>query len=402
VTGGSLDRQIDAVVAAGNCSGCGACCLLDGGLGMELNEHGYNRPVRHTPPSAGSVRARFDKICPGLVVRAQRPKSSARHALLGSTFRAWKAWATDPQIRHLGSSGGTITALVSWLLENGRISSATEAAGDPRAPLRTTTTEVSTAAGALESAGSRYAPVSNAAHAVLGRPDVAFVGKPCEVAAVRALAGESGRCAPLLISFFCAGTPSQTATDQLASRLADASEVTDLWYRGHGWPGRFTVTMSDGSTTSDDYDHSWGKVLGPTIQWRCKICPDGIGESADIVAADIWETDSRGFPVFDERPGVSALLARTERGLEVLEEAFAADVLAGGPLHLDALAAAQPSQVERRQTLLARALGARLAGRQVPRFRGFALPLITRGRPRVLARIARGSYRRVREGRADG
>jgi coenzyme F420 hydrogenase subunit beta len=398
----SLDRQIEAVVSAGNCSGCGACCLLDSGLTMELNAHGYNRPVRRGPRAPGSVSARFARICPGVSVQAQRPAGSVRHRLLGPTFRAWQAWAVDPQIRHVGSSGGTITAIVSWLLQSGRITEATEAARDPQDPRRTTTAVVTSHEGAVRCAGSRYAPASSAAHAALGQPDVAFVGKPCEVSAVRALALESGKAAPLLISFFCAGTPSQTATDRLAQRLAGGGEPTDLWYRGHGWPGRFTVTLADGSSASESYDQSWGRELGPTMQWRCKICPDGVGESADIVAADYWETDAQGFPAFDERPGVSALLARTPRGLAVLEDAFADRVLAGRPLDLDALAAVQPSQVERRRTLLARALGVRAAGRPVPRFRGFALPLITRGRPRILARIARGSYRRVREGRADG
>lgn len=398
----SLDRQIEKVVAAGNCSGCGGCCLLDSGLEMELNEYGYNRPVRRRPAAAGSVNARFDRICPGVVVSARRPAGSVRHSLMGSTFRSWQAWAVDPQIRHLGSSGGTITAIVSWLLRRDRITGATEASGDPEQPLRTITTTVTSADGALRSTGSRYAPASSAAQAVLGRPDLAFVGKPCEVSAVRALAEESGQAAPLLLSFFCAGTPSQAATDRLAGELAGDGEVADLWYRGHGWPGRFTVTMADGSTASDDYDHSWGKVLGPTVQWRCKICPDGIGESADIVAADFWETDATGYPVFEERDGVSALLARTERGLAVLDEAFADGALDGSDLDLEALAGVQPAQVERRRTLLARTLGARIAGRPVPHFRGFRLAAVTRGRPRILARIARGSYRRIREGRANG
>ena len=396
-----LDGAIQAVVDSGNCTGCGACCLLDPGLVMRLNDHGYSRPVRTGPPRDG-VDADFARVCPGVVVNAEHPEGSSRHELLGSTYRSWQAWAADPAIRFAGSSGGVITALTAWLLESGRVTQVVAAGRDDREANRTVTLSLTTPSGVIKAAGSRYAPVSNAAAAVLGRADVAVVGKPCEATAVRALARETGQQAPLLISFFCAGTPSQHATDALAARLADGQEVDDLWYRGHGWPGSFTVVRADGSLACDTYDHSWGRELGPTVQWRCKICPDGVGEAADIVAADYWQSDERGYPVFDERAGVSALLARTRRGLEIVEQALAAGVLIVADLDLDALARVQPSQVERRRTLLARTMGARLAGRAVPTFRGFGLLRITRGRPRELVRIARGSLRRIREGRADG
>lgn len=399
---GTLDLQVRAVVEAGNCSGCGACCLLDKGLEMQLNEHGYARPVRTGPGGEESPATQFSRVCPGVTVTARRPHGAARHALLGPAIRSWQAWAGDDEVRFRGSSGGAITALTRWLLESGQVSEVVAAERDAQEPQRTITVSLRTPSRVIETAGSRYAPVSNAARASLGRADVAFVGKPCEVAAVRALAEVEDAPAPLLLSFFCAGTPSQWATRSLAERLAGGRGVSDLWYRGRGWPGSFTVTRADGSTATETYDHSWGRELGPTMQWRCKICPDGIGEAADIVAADYWESDSNGYPIFDERDGVSALIARTHRGIEVLERAFAEGVLQGSGLDLDALAAVQPSQVERRRTLLVRLVGTWLAGRPVPRFRGFGLLRMTRGRPRQLVRIAAGSYRRIKAGRANG
>ncbi|MFT3888300.1 MAG: Coenzyme F420 hydrogenase/dehydrogenase, beta subunit C-terminal domain [Arachnia sp.] len=397
-----LDLKIAEVVRSGNCTGCGACCLLDDGLRMEISDKGYSRPERRTAPSSAPDVADFDAICPGVRVRAQRPAGSVRHPLLGSSFGSWQAWATDPEIRERGSSGGTISALVAWMLATGRVTESVGATKSPETPLRTVSLTLRTREDVMAAAGSRYAPVSNAAIALVDRPDTAFVGKPCEVTAVRALADLRGGPGPVLLSFFCAGTPSQHATDALVHQLVGEAKPVDLWYRGNGWPGEFTVIAEDGTRGTDSYDHSWGKQLGPTVQWRCKVCPDGVGESADIVAADFWETDENGYPLFAERAGVSALIARTRRGVALIEEAFQEGVIEGEPLDLDALAAVQPAQTDRRETLMARVAGARVAGRRAPKFEGFGFWRGLRGRPRMLVRIARGSHRRVRQGRADG
>ncbi len=362
---------------------------------MELNPNGYYRPARVAPPKTGVYEAKFDRICPGVEVRAQHPNGALRHPLLGSSFGNWQAWATNDAIRIQGSSGGIITAIVSWLLQSNQITEVVAANKDPSEPRRSVPVTLKTSREAFDAAGSRYAPVSNAVKTVLGKPGAAFIGKPCEVAAVRGLAHETGKMAPLLISFFCAGTPSQRATDSLVGKLSGSGPVADLWYRGRGWPGEFTVIGIDGTRATESYDQSWGKELGPTVQWRCKICPDSVGESADIVAADYWETDEHGYPSFNEREGVSALIARTPRGLDVVNRAFVAQAVTGAPLDLDDLAAVQPLQTQRRQTILARTAGALLAGRRAPRFIGFGFWRILRGRPRQLLGIVRGSRRRA-------
>nr|WP_269779425.1 Coenzyme F420 hydrogenase/dehydrogenase, beta subunit C-terminal domain [Propioniciclava soli] len=316
---------------------------------------------------------------------------------MGTHVAAWRAWATAPDVRHRGSSGGTLTALSAWLLESGRARSVASAAADPEDPRRTRSLPVVDRAGALACAGSRYAPACSAALPV-GAGE-AFVGKPCEASATRALHAGQGASAPLILSFFCAGTPSQHATDDLAAELAAGQPIADLWYRGRGWPGQFTVEREGGTTASITYDESWGKRLGPTTQWRCKICVDGIGDSADVVAADLWETDVRGYPTFAAADGCSALIARTERGRQTVLEAVRAGVLAVEEIDMDRLAAVQPLQVQRRTTLFGRLLGVRLAGRRVPDYRGFGLARWALKSPRAAVRALRGSWRRTRRAR---
>ena len=394
----ALHDAIDGVVRSGNCSGCGMCTLLDPGLGMQLDSAGFNRPVATGALNpAPDALSKFRTGCPGLTVAAQSPPGSTRHSTMGPVVRAWRAWATDPDTRFLGSSGGALTALAAWLAETGEAASVVGARAEPANPRRTVSVRITSREEALAAAGSRYAPASNCTAAEPGDAASAFVGKPCEVSALAAIA-DSASPRPLLLSFFCAGTPSQFATDRLVEGLgvAPAERPTGLWYRGHGWPGRFTVERRGTESVSASYDESWGEHLGPAVQWRCKICPDGVGESSDVTAADLWEADERGYPDFTERAGVSALIARTERGLDVVTRAIAAGVLEATPLDIDELARVQPLQRERRQTLLGRLVGTVAAGGRVPRFRGFGLARFAAARLRLVLRVARGTYRRRR------
>jgi coenzyme F420 hydrogenase subunit beta len=317
---------------------------------------------------------------------------------MGSYFGVWEAWASEETVRQRGSSGGALTALHRWLLDSGRASTIASASigSEPR---RTVPVTITTKEAALAAAGSRYAPVG-----VLSNPDVmssdAITAKPCEISAIRALR-TTGRTEdvddPILLSFFCAGTPSQLATDDLLAKLgvpADRS-IDDLWYRGRGWPGRFTVRTADGEA-SLSYDESWGGILGPATHWRCKTCADGVGESADVVAADLWKVDERGYPVFTEGPGSSALIARTERGFEAVRAAAAAGAVVVRPIRVSELADAQPLQRNRRISLFGRLLGGRLAGVPGPRYRGFRLWALALAHPRLNLRAARGTYARVR------
>lgn len=391
----ALKSEIERVVADGNCSGCGACLLLDDGLELEIGSDGFSRPVQARPSTADpGAAAAFRASCPGRIVRAGHERGAERDATMGPVVAVWRAWAADEAIRLAGSSGGTLTALSDWLRASGRATRVTGVTAAPDAR-RTVPIAITTREQALAAAGSRYAPVAGPLPALGG----ATVAAPCRISAMRALGGEHGQQQlrdEILLSFYCAGTPSQAATDSLSEQLVGAGPATVLRYRGDGWPGRFTVTAESGATASLDYEASWGATLGRALHPRCKLCPDGVGEAADIVAADLWDADDRGYPIFDDAAGTSALIARTRRGYEIVLAAVDAGVLVVHPMRIERLAAVQPLHVERRSTLAGRMLGAMLAGRRIPRYRGFGLLALAMPRWRLALRAARGTWRRLR------
>ncbi len=217
-----LDRAWTRVVRTQNCSGCGACTRLDPGLSMAVDDDGYSRPVRigAARPRTGAARI-FTQICPGRRVDSPRPAGAKVHPSLGPIVSSWQAWAGDPAVRHRGSSGGALTALIVWLIDTGEVAACTAVRADPEAPRRTVPVTITTRAEALEAAGSRYAPVATLSDPDALRPGRVLVAKPCEISAARQSLrrDEVTDRSPLLLSFFCAGTPSQHATERLLGDL---------------------------------------------------------------------------------------------------------------------------------------------------------------------------------------
>jgi coenzyme F420 hydrogenase subunit beta len=379
-----LFRQaIDRIVAADNCTGCGLCAALSDQVEMRLNDDGYLRPVwvdgePDDDPDGESLR-RFKAGCPGVAVHAPQVPGARSHPIMGPYISVWTGWAKDPDARHAGSSAGVLTSLAAWLIESGRAPSVIGAGPSPDRPRRTVPVTITSKQDALAAAGSRYAPVAVASlfDDAAARSGAALVGKPCEAYAVRRSVGSGPLAdagpAPFIMSFFCAGVPSQRATDDLVTRLAEGREVSSVRYRGNGWPGNFAVRTTDGQLAEVDYEESWGKALGPHVQNRCKICPDGVGEHADIAVGDFWLSDDKGYPVFSDAEPVSAVIARTRRGHETLMAAAEAGIVELRPADLDDVAKVQPLQVQRRRTLLPRLLGRLLAGRRIPAQRGYHL-----------------------------
>lgn len=377
-----------ARVARGNlCAGCGACAgLLPGRIAMEMTPPGYLRPVQKAPVSAGEDGL-IAAVCPGLgqEVRAQgRPDSP----LWGPFLEMRTGWAADPVLRHAGASGGGLSAVLAFLLASEQVDAVLQIRADPAVPIGNATVVSAGMAELLAAAGSRYAPSAPLEKLRELQADgrrFAFVGKPCDAAALRALIAEEpdfGRVFPVILSFFCAGVPSQTgARAVLAALGAPEAETESFRFRGNGWPGRATARLKDGSERSMTYHDSWGGILSKHVQHRCKICADGTGVAADIVCADAWDSDEKGYPAFAEAPGISLIVARTALGAELVAGAEAAGQIETRAFTPQDLTAIQPGQRERRRALLARLAALRLTGRPVPRYRGLLLRAAARQNP---------------------
>ena len=397
-------HRLDVVLEQDLCSGCGACAFVGRDHGVVMLDI---PTVGRRPVGADALpRALKDEIvraCPGSQVTSpgwpEVPDPST--LLVGPTEAIWEGWASDPGLRWAGSSGGVVTALATYALEVLGMALVVHTGMDDAVPWGNRTVVSRDRASLLLNSGSRYttsSPVEALELIESADGPCVFIGKPCDVAAVRELRRERpalDRNLGLVLSFFCAGTPPTGASLRLAAELGfrEPAAISQVRYRGRGWPGSFVVGSTDGRTSELTYDESWGRLASTPRQLRCTLCPDGLGELADVTGGDAWHR--HGDESGGGSDGVSLILARTARGRTVVEGAIEAGYLTATVSDASDVVLAQPL-TRRRMLVPARAAALRTAGLAAPRYPGFRLGAAARQLgPKAWAREYAGMVRRI-------
>ena len=387
------------------CAGCGGCAAISPGLEMRQSSLGYIRPEVIGPVS-NEENIKITNVCPGL---GQTIHAGGRldDVVFGPYVEIRDGWATDPELRFSASSGGALSAVLVHLLETNAVDGVLQVAADPEDPVGNHTVISRNRADVLNAAGSRYAPSAPlAALPDLPEGRFAVVGKPCDAAALQAMRATDPKLAEkvaYVLSFFCAGVPSiEGGRDVVRALGFESQDVQRFRYRGHGWPGKATAQTHAGQEASMSYAESWGNLLSPRVQHRCRLCADGAGAAADLVFADAWETDEAGYPIFEEEDGISLIVARTDSGRSLMEAAETSGALQTRPFDVSRLPRMQRGQTWRRRGLLPRLLALQSIGRPIPRYRGMQLLAVMQLSPwkeRIHAFL--GMVRRARAGRGD-
>ncbi len=399
-------RSLARVARGDTCTGCGLCAAIaPATITMVMQPPGYLRPVQSAAITSAQDAA-IAAACPGLVID-ETTTAPIDDALWGPAYFVGTGYATDAKLRHQASSGGVISVLLIHALKSGLVDFVIQTGADPVVHTANQTVVSTGYDDVFHAAGSRYAASAPLAGledwlALPGR--FAFVGKPCDVTALRARARTDPRInqrVPLMLAFFCAGIPSAAGAGRILDRLGvKPDDVAGFRYRGDGWPGYATATLKDGGSARMSYAESWGEILSKEVQFRCKICPDAVGGSADIACADAWYGDDRGYPSFEEQDGRSLVIARTKVGEEILKEARAANMLKTEPLAMAEIIRMQPHQARRKRQILSRLAAMAVAGRPVPRYRGVGLwAAAAREKPLAQAKSFAGLVRRLLQGR---
>jgi coenzyme F420 hydrogenase subunit beta len=402
---GRAIRTIQDVVAWNLCTGCGACYYACSKGAVTL-----------TDVQAAGIRPTFDSscascteclsICPGHHLDAELATGHTANPEdfdfeSGPALEVWEGYAADRELRFRASSGGLLSAIALYCLEREQMEFVLHTGMNDAKPWTNKTVQSRNRHELLERTGSRYAPASpcDGLRSIekSSKPCV-FIGKPCDAAAVTMLRKERSeldRNLGLVLTFFCAGTPSTRATLNLIESLdMSRNDITAVSYRGQGWPGEFRVISNDGGRQKSlSYKESWGR-LSHYRPLRCQLCPDGLGRIADISCGDAWERFEGSGDM-----GRSIAVVRTRKGQEILHKAVEAGYLKVEAVGRAAINAGQPSQINRSRQLFGRLLAMRLLLIPTPRFQGFSLfrgwiklPLSTKFRT-LLGTFKRASLR---------
>jgi coenzyme F420 hydrogenase subunit beta len=290
---------------------------------------------------------------------------------LGRFLTCHVGHAHDAEIRWDAASGGIVTALLIAGLRKGLFDGALVTLMNPEAPLEPMPILATTEQEIKAAAGSKYCPVASNVRLreildAEGR--FAVVGLPCHIHGLRMAQTripKLRRKVAVCISLFCGLNMSPLGTRvALNKRQVPIDQVTELRYRGEGWPGALQVQLRDGQMYREHLYSYFGRSFSAYEMDRCTLCNDAFGELADISCGDAWLPE---YTANDDR-GTSVVIVRDTRGQDLLASLGPALELA--PLDADRAAASQKSALTwKKDCLRAKVALARLTGKETPTYK---------------------------------
>lgn len=241
------------------CTGCGTCAGIcpPGSIVMRIDhDRGVYEPLVDGECDECGLCL---KVCPGIGVDftdlnmrvfGREPED----ILMGNYEECYIAHSRDEELRYGASSGGMISQILIYLLEEGLIDGALVTRMNPERPLEPEPFIARTPQEIIESRGSKYCPVpaNVALREILERPGrYAVVGLPCHIGGIRKAEKINKTLRKRIkyhIGIVCNHAPTFKATEFLLENFGiKKEEVKSISYRGEGWPGNLKVETEEGS-----------------------------------------------------------------------------------------------------------------------------------------------------------
>ncbi|MHC4148984.1 MAG: Coenzyme F420 hydrogenase/dehydrogenase, beta subunit C-terminal domain [Planctomycetota bacterium] len=278
-------------------------------------------------------------ICPGEVVDFPRLDrrffGSHPHpdSITGIAKRALVAFATNNKIRKGGSSGGLVTQLLIYMLENKLIDGAlvlgsyVGSDGWQPEPMIARTVE-----DLQNTQKSKYTLIPHLR--ILSEIEekdgrYAIVGLPCHIHAIRRYQKFSKNLAQrikLVIGLYCNVAFEPYVVDDLCDfNDIEKTHVTHFDFRHGAWPGGIVAQCNDGSLKKvlslEDWKDEFNLLKFFYVPSRCNTCIDFSAEYADIAVGDPWIKGRDGKLLYTDNR--TTVLVRTDVGDQLLSAAEA-------------------------------------------------------------------------------
>ena len=348
------------------CTGCGLCHSVNG-TKIKITSKVF--PVCDLQ-ECENVEF-YENYCP-----VEYYRRSSEPQIWGKVDKAYIGYAQNKDVRFRAASGGALTEIASFLLEQNEVDAVIHISFNLDHPTENITCVSRTVKSVRDNCGSRYSisvPLKDILQLTVPNEKYAFIGKPCDVMALRQYIDKKPELKgafPFLLSFFCAGEPSMDAQKSLLTAIGSSiDKCKKITYRGNGWPGYTTVIDNNGQTFKMEYKDAWGRYLGRDLRNICRFCLDGTGDAADIVCADFWHLTSNGEPDFSEHEGRNIIITRNGRSTEAIEKAINKGYLTCERDFTDNMSEFhkyQPHQYRRKTTMNSLILAMKIFGRTVP------------------------------------
>jgi coenzyme F420 hydrogenase subunit beta len=247
--------------------------------------------------------------------------------LIGNYKKIFVGYFKDKDIRKNASSGGIISGAQSYLLEKKKVGGVVTLRMRKDKPYLTEPIIARSRKEVMEGAQSKYtiSPVNQ----ILSKTSnfelpIVYTGLPDQVASIRKLQAanhDSVKKIEYVFGIFHGESLYSSAITSFlrAHGVKNINDVVSLRYRDGEWPGNMKVVLKNGRIISVKKFHA--NYLIPSHITKFSLYQvDYTNELADISVGDAWA------PTYEERgDGWSVIIARTEKGLELLNSMLEED-----------------------------------------------------------------------------
>lgn len=324
--------ELEKIQKAGICCGCGACAALDSSRTTRMQDTA-NGPVPYFTKEA-SFPEWVLKACPGIGVNypemyqhvwGKEPESW----LFGEVKKVYTGYSANPEIRRIGASGGVLTHVLCYLLENRMVDAVIVAKQGVGSPLSAKAVVLDSVEKILKAAQSVYIPVSmlDILPELDSRKRYAITCLPEASSALRVMQKNGFKPANLID--YVLGPYTGTALYPAAidcflrsNRVPKNDPVTRLQWRAGTWPGYLQIDTSAGQVLKSP--KVYYNYLIPFFVTQTSLqSMDFANEFADIAVGDAWN------PKFEQEArkgagGQSVVAIRSEKMLKIVEQMQAA------------------------------------------------------------------------------
>jgi coenzyme F420 hydrogenase subunit beta len=341
--GKGFEALATSVINTALCTECGTCIGICPTAAIEFDCEKEEPFLKGKCKHCNACNA----ICPGLDVpiadleRMVFSRTRLATELSTGIYRHYlKAYAVDPVIRQAGASGGVVSALLIYALDNHLIEGAVVAGMSVEQPWRGVPVLALTKEDILKHARSKYTLIPS--NAVLreaserGLGSIGAVGLPCQVHGLRKLQrygkpASTAKRNKFSIGLFCGANFTHEITEYAIAKYTGIplDQVARCEYRGGPQSQDYLITAKDGTQRIIPV---WGfsRTIMRTRRDRCSVCVDFSAELADVSVGDIFTPG----PNVSKMPRYSAIFVRTETGETLIKDAEEAGYITTEPLDI--------------------------------------------------------------------
>ena len=255
-------------------------------------------------------------------------------------MKSYIGYSTDSLMRMKAASGGVGSAIVKYLLDNGKCDYALSFDWDMEnlcyQPKLVSNFAQYNICGSIYQEMNLFAFLKDTLSTLEKPGKIVLFCLPCQTKALRNICEKAGFKA-IIIGLTCSSQQSKEATLYLLHRIGiRKDEVQILRYRGNGWPSGVQIKTKDGKVHFVRNNGSiWRDIFHSKlfIQPRCFFCGNTLNDYADIALADPWLRDY----IKNETIGQTLFSSFTDLGEQYIQECLDANIVEAKEVATDLL-----------------------------------------------------------------